>query len=139
MLYLYYTKSLPDDPQRSSKLLAITNEKQITAFLKSLRLKCSSPTHTYSWTFPVDLTFCLLLVFRTFCICSMISWATELFLKYYEKKCWVITKYSGTLLIKPSNGTSKVSWINGVLCGSRKNPYPPHGGSLEIPRGEGWF
>jgi len=23
------------------------------------------------------------------------------------------------------------------LCGSRKNPYPPHGRSLEIPRGRG--
>ena len=23
------------------------------------------------------------------------------------------------------------------MCGSRKNPYPPHGGSLEIPRGRG--
>ena len=23
------------------------------------------------------------------------------------------------------------------MCGSRKNPYPPHGRSLEIPRGRG--
>ena len=23
------------------------------------------------------------------------------------------------------------------MCGSRKNPYPPHGRSLEIPRGGG--
>ena len=23
------------------------------------------------------------------------------------------------------------------MCGSRKNPYPPHGRSLEIPRGKG--
>ena len=25
------------------------------------------------------------------------------------------------------------------LCSSRKNPYPPHGSSLEIPRGRGVF
>jgi len=24
------------------------------------------------------------------------------------------------------------------MCGSRKYPYPPHGWSLEILRGEGW-
>ena len=24
-----------------------------------------------------------------------------------------------------------------ILCSSRKNPYPPHGRSLEIPRGGG--
>ena len=24
-----------------------------------------------------------------------------------------------------------------IMCGSRKNPYPPHGRSLEIPRGRG--
>ena len=26
---------------------------------------------------------------------------------------------------------------NTALCSSRKNPYPPHGRSLEIPRGRG--
>ena len=26
-----------------------------------------------------------------------------------------------------------------VMCSSRKNPYPPHGRSLEIPRGRGVF
>ena len=28
-------------------------------------------------------------------------------------------------------------YMIGLLCSSRKNPYPPHGRSLEIPRGEG--
>ena len=28
-------------------------------------------------------------------------------------------------------------YIKHVLCSSRKNPYPPHGRSSEIPRGRG--
>ena len=27
--------------------------------------------------------------------------------------------------------------VGAVMCGSRKYPYPPHGRSLEIPRGRG--
>jgi len=30
------------------------------------------------------------------------------------------------------------SGVNVLMCGSRKYPYPPHGRSLEIPRGRGF-
>lgn len=74
-----------------SVLVLSTSEKQITAFLKPLRRKCSSPTNTYSWPFPADFAFCWLLVFRSFWIFSTISWATALFLKYQEENKLITT------------------------------------------------
>ena len=41
------------------------------------------------------------------------------------------------LCVKPDEHFSGDEWCFNVLHSSRKNPYPPQGRSLEIPRGRG--
>ena len=44
----------------------------------------------------------------------------------------------GSLEMSAKCNKTKKSTIQSVqMCSSRKNPYPPHGRSLEIPRGRG--